>query len=826
MNLPVPDPNCSPFLKTATELVQRLNNTEKASLCTGRTFWEMHGVERFQLPSLWMTDGPHGLRKQQGDSDHIGLNDSVPAICFPPAVGLASTWNRDLFQEIGVALGEACVSEKVSVLLGPGVNIKRSPLCGRNFEYLSEDPYLSGQMGAAWVLGVQSQGVGTSLKHYAANNQESHRMVVDAILDERTLREIYLPGFEITVKEAQPWTVMCSYNLLNGTYLAENHLLLSHILKEEWGHTGLVVTDWGACNDRVKGIVSGLELEMPGNGGIHSPAVLAALDSGELSEAQLDAAATRVVELILKSRPALEKDANYDRAAHHLLARRAAEEACVLLKNDGDMLPLAKEGKLAVIGTLAATPRYQGNGSSQINPTRIDTPLEEIQQQLGIDHALQYAPGYSLTNDAVDQKLIDEALTLVRDADTVVLFAGLPDSYESEGFDRTHMRLPKAQLHLIEAVARLTDRLVVILQNGAPVELPFIDKIPALLESYLGGQAGGSAVARIIFGDANPSGKLAETFPLKLEDVPCHDWFPGEPRQVQYREGLWVGYRYFNTTKTPVAFPFGHGLSYTKFEYSNLCLAGEAHNWLVDAAQLDDWGGIRVECEIKNTGAVAGYEVAQLYIGTRTGAVYRPRRELRGFTKIWLEPGQTGTAVFELGSRAFAHWCADTHDWKIEEGEYRIEIGASSSDIRMDGPIRVLSADQISPPDPALAPYFEPERRAFDDPAFTALLGRSIPAASPATPYHQNSTIGEVSSTLLGKMLHWVILRSMKTMTPDERDEKMERMMAAMVAEMPLRNLVVFSAGKFSPRGLQLCIHVMNGQYRTALKTAIRGKNR
>ena len=635
-----------PFLRAASELVQQLGSDEKVGLCTGRTFWELRGIERLGLPSLWVTDGPHGLRKQQGDSDHIGLNDSVPAICFPPAVGLASTWNRDLLREIGVALGEACVSEKVSVLLGPGVNIKRSPLCGRNFEYFSEDPYLSGQMGAAWVQGVQSQGIGTSLKHYAANNQEGHRMVVDAIIDERTLREIYLPGFEITVKDAQPWTVMCSYNMLNGTYLAENHLLLTRILKEEWGHTGLVLTDWGACNDRVKGFAAGLELEMPGNRGVHTPAVLAALSNGELSEAQLNAATTRVVELILKSRPALKKDRDYDRDAHHLLARRAAEEACVLLKNDGDLLPLAKTGKLAVIGALAATPRYQGSGSSQINPTRLDIPLQEIQQLLGADHALRYAAGYSLADDNIDQGLIDEALATAREAETVVLFAGLPDSYESEGFDRTHLRLPAAQLQLIDAVAAVTNRLVVILQNGAPVELPFIDKVQALLETYLGGQAGGSAVARIIFGDANPSGKLAETFPVRLEDAPCQDWFPGEPRQVQYREGLWVGYRYFSTAATPVAFPFGHGLSYTTFAYSNLRLAGAAQSGTVDTAQLGEWHGIRVLCDIKNTGAVAGSEIAQLYIGSQAAALYRPRRELRNFARIQLEPGQTGTVVF------------------------------------------------------------------------------------------------------------------------------------------------------------------------------------
>jgi beta-glucosidase len=824
MNSTTPDAIDRPFLTPASKLVQQLSNAEKATLCTGRTFWEMHGVERLGLPSLWVTDGPHGLRKQQGDSDHIGLNDSVPATCFPPAVGLASTWSRDLLREIGTALGEACVSEKVSVLLGPGVNIKRSPLCGRNFEYFSEDPYLSGQMGAAWVQGVQSQGIGTSLKHYAANNQEGHRMVVDAIIDERSLREIYLPGFEITIKEAQPWSVMCSYNMLNGTYLAENPLLLTDILKEEWGHTGLVVTDWGACNDRVQGLAAGLELEMPGNGGIHTAAVLAALDNGELSQAQLDAAATRVVELILKSMPAFEQHRDYDRDAQHLLARRAAEQASVLLKNDGGLLPLAKGGKLAVIGALATSPRYQGSGSSQINPTRLDIPLQEIQHLLGSDRTPLYAPGYSLVDDTCDQHLLDEALAIARDADTVVLFAGLPDSYESEGFDRTHMRLPAAQLQLIDAVARLTDRLVVVLQNGAPIELPFVDKVPALLETYLGGQAGGSAVARILFGDANPSGKLAETFPLKLDDTPCHDWFPGEPRQVQYREGLWVGYRYFSTTEIPVAFPFGHGLSYTTFAYSKLRLGDEERNWQVDAAQLGDWDGIRVQCDIKNTGAVAGYEIAQLYIGAQPGAVYRPRRELRSFARIWLEPGETGSVVFELGSRAFAHWCSDSHGWQVEGGEYRIEVGASSADICLDGVVRLASTDRVKPRDPALAPYFEPAKRAFDETAFAALLGRSIPAASPARPYHANSTLGEVKSTLVGNLLHRAILHSMKKMAPSGGDEKMERIISAMLEEMPLRNLVMFSGGKFSPRGLQLCIQLMNGRYRKVLKNLVSGR--
>ncbi len=823
MKSPIPALTDRPFHDTARELVQELGTEEKIQLCTGRTFWELNGIGRLGLPSLWVTDGPHGLRKQQGDSDHLGLIDSVPATCFPPAAGLASTWNPDLLEEIGTALGETCVAEQVSVLLGPGVNIKRSPLCGRNFEYFSEDPYLSGKMGAAWVRGVQGRGVGTSLKHYAVNNQEAHRMVVDAIVDERTLREIYLPAFEITVKEAQPWTVMCSYNLLNGTYLAENHRLLTRILKEEWGHTGLVVTDWGACNDRAKGLAAGLELEMPGNGGIHTPAVLAALSAGELSENQLDAAATRVVELILRSKPALEQRRDYDRDAQHLLARRAAEEACVLLKNDDRLLPLAKEQNLAVIGALAVTPRYQGSGSSQINPTQLDIPLEEIQRLLGSDHAPAYAPGYKLDDDALDQQLLDQALSIARNADTVVLFAGLPDSYESEGFDREHMRLPKAQLQLVEAVAQVTDRLVVVLQNGAPVELPFASRVQALLESYLGGQAGGSAVARILFGAANPCGKLAETFPHKLEDCPSHAWFPGEPRQVQYREGLWVGYRYFCTTWVPVAFPFGHGLSYTTFAYSNLRLGDQPGNWQVEAAQLADWEGIEVHCDIKNTGAVAGYEIAQLYIGPEATGIYRPRRELRGFAKIWLEPGETRTVTFKLGSRAFAHWCTGAKGWRVEGGDYRIEAGASSTDIRLEGTAQVQSEYLSPPPGPNLAPYWRPEELAFSEIAFSSLLGRPIPDVPPARPYHSNSTIGEVSSTVLGKVLHRVVLRSMQKMIPGGTDEKTERIVAAMLREMPLRNLVVFSGGRFSPQALRLCIHLMNRSYLKALQALVSG---
>jgi beta-glucosidase len=820
VNSPSPEAADRAWLATAASLLQQLSNEEKINLCTGNTFWQLHGVERLELPSIFVTDGPHGLRKQQGSSDHIGLNDSVPATCFPPAVGLASSWSRQLLREVGTALGEACVAEQVSVLLGPGINIKRSPLCGRNFEYFSEDPFLSGQMGTAWVQGVQSQGVGASLKHYAANNQEAHRMVVDTIIDERTLREIYLAGFEITVKEAQPWTVMCSYNLLNGTYLAENPLLLTQILKQEWGHTGLVVSDWGACNDRVKGIAAGMELEMPGNAGIHTPAVLAALESGALGEAQLDAAATRVIELILKSKAALQQTTDYDRDGQHLLARRAAEESFVLLKNDDGLLPLAKDDKLVVIGALASAPRYQGSGSSQIVPTRLDIPLDEIRNLLAPDKLPLFAPGYSLTEDTVDQGLIDEALAIVRKGETVLLFAGVPDAFESEGFDRTHMRLPASQLKLIQAVSQLTDRLVIVLQNGAPVELPFVDQVASILETYLGGQAGGSALARVLFGEVNPSGKLAETFPLRLEDTPSYQWFPGQPRQVQYREGLWVGYRYFDSSDVPVAFPFGHGLSYSTFGYRNLVVAGsEQAAREFDSARLDDWKGLAVECELHNTGAVAGYEVAQLYIGAEQGNVYRPRRELRGFDKVWLEPGASATVRFELGRRAFAHWDTSTHDWAVEDGRYRVEVGASSADIRLHSMVTIRSSDQLPALQSALQPYFDPGKRAFDDAAFSALLARPIPGITPERPYHHNSTIGEVQGTLIGKLLHKLILHSLKKMVPDKEDEKLQRMVAAMLGEMPLRNLVMMSGGKFTARTLQTCIHLMNGHYRAAVNT-------
>ncbi len=807
----------------AGELLAELSNLEKATLCTGRTFWDLHGVERLELPSIMVTDGPHGLRKQGGDNDHIGLSDSVPAVCFPSGAGLASSWNRSLLHEVGTALGQACLQERVSVLLGPGVNIKRSPLCGRNFEYFSEDPLLSGEIAKAWIQGVQSQGIGTSIKHFAANNQENHRLVVDTIVDERTLREIYLPGFEIAVKGAQPWTVMCSYNLLNGTYLAENKLLLTDILKQEWGHTGLVVTDWGAANQRVAGIAAGLELDMPGNGGVFTPRILAAIESGELEQQALDAAAARVIQLLLKSKPALEKPFRYDVEAHHALARRAAEEACVLLQNEDSLLPLGRNGSIAVVGALAKHPRYQGAGSSQITPTRIEIPLEEIARLLPDGVEPRFAPGYSLTDDSIDTALREDALLLAREVETVIVFAGLPDAYESEGFDRDHMRLPAVQLDLIQQLVEVAQKVVVVLQNGSPVELPFMDKVPAILECYLGGQAGASAIARVLFGEVNPGGKLAETFPLRLEDTPCHAWFPGEPRQVQYREGIWVGYRYFGSASIPVAFPFGHGLSYTTFEYRNIRVAGDAatDSEHCDSALLDDWGGLLIECDIQNTGVMAGWEVAQLYLHAGDSVVHRPRRELKGFEKTWLEPGETKTVRFAIGRRAFAYWDVVKSSWLVPAGTFELEVGASSQDIRLACQVELASADEPSPINPKLQPYFEPGRRDFDDKTFTALLGHDIPAVTPVKPYHLNSTLGEASATLVGRILMGQVKKTLFKMADQGLDEKVERMMDAIVREMPLRSLVTLSGGKVNFKTMAVVIHLMNRRFGAALRAAI-----
>ncbi len=652
--------------------VTELTLEEKASLTSGASFWYTKPVERVGVPAIMVTDGPHGLRKQREGGDHLGLGDSVPATCFPPAVGLGSSWDVELIHRVGEALGTETSIENVGVLLGPGINIKRSPLCGRNFEYLSEDPIVSGVLGAAIVQGIQSKGVGTSLKHFAANNQENDRMRSSSDIDPRPLREIYLRGFQRVVEDAQPWTVMCSYNRINGVYASEDPWLLTQVLRDEWGFEGLVVSDWGAVNERVPGLAAGMDLEMPSSGGVTDAQIVAAVKDGSLDEAVLDVAAGRVLDLVRKTTDgAGAAQGPLDVDAHHALAREAAGSSIVLLKNEGGLLPLAEDAKLAVIGEFAAKPRYQGAGSSLINPTRLDVALDEIRALAAGDVA--YAQGFSNALEvAADEAaaLREEAVAAASAADVAVVFLGLPARLESEGYDREDIDLPAAQLELLEAVLAVNANTVVVLSNGGVVALPFADRVPAILEGWLLGQAGGGATADVLFGAVNPSAKLTETIPLRLEDTPAYLAFPGEFSHVRYGEGLFVGYRWYDARRMDVAFPFGHGLSYTTFAY------GDA------AAAVNAAGDVEVTVAVTNTGEVSGREVVQAYTSLAGSSVQRAPRELKAFASVALEPGETREVVLTVRRKDLAYWDIRADRWIVEGGEYAIDVAASSRDIR------------------------------------------------------------------------------------------------------------------------------------------------
>ncbi|MEP6478433.1 MAG: glycoside hydrolase family 3 C-terminal domain-containing protein [Rhodoglobus sp.] len=648
---------------------EQLTLEEKAAVVVGAGFWTTAANERTDLRSVIVTDGPHGIRKQATGGDHLGLGQSVPATCFPPAAGIASSWNVKLMERVGVALGEEARAQDVAVLLGPGVNIKRSPLCGRNFEYFSEDPLLSGELGAAWVRGIQSQGVGASLKHFAANNQETNRMTVSAEVDERTLREIYFPAFERIVTREQPWTVMCSYNRVNGVYASENHWLLTDVLRTEWGFEGLVVSDWGAVDDRVAALSAGLDLEMPGPQEQSSSAIVAAVRSGALTEALLDASVARIRRLA--DRAAAEPTAKFSVGKHHTLAREAATESMVLLRNEGDLLPLDTAQAIGVIGEFARSPRFQGAGSSQVNPTRTDSALDAIS---AIAPA-EFAPGYSFDSRVEAAPLIAEAVAVAKRSNVVLLFVGLPAGDESEGYDRAHLQLPPAHTQLIAAVAAANPRTVVILTNGGVVSLePWHDSVPAILEAWLLGQAGGSALADVLFGRVSPSGRLAESIPVRLQDNPSFLNFPGDGDVVRYGEGIFVGYRYYETVELPVRYPFGHGLGYTTFSYADLEVARD---------------GSTAAVTVTNTGDRVGSEVVQLYVSAPVGPFAVPRRELRAFDKVRLEPGETARVAFDLERRAYSHFDVTAGAWTVSGGEYVVAIGRSASDMVLTATVRL-----------------------------------------------------------------------------------------------------------------------------------------
>ncbi|MGN1162114.1 MAG: beta-glucosidase [Candidatus Fimenecus sp.] len=779
------------------DLIAQMTLEEKASMCDGLDYWHSQPIERLGIKSISLNDGPHGIRKK-GDPDaakkgETSLLKGVPAICFPTASATACSWDPDLIEKMGEALGDECLKEKVSVLLGPGTNIKRSPLCGRNFEYFSEDPLLAGEMAASFINGVQSKGIGTSLKHYAANNQETRRMTVNSVVDERALREIYLAPFETAVKKAQPWTVMCSYNRLNGTYAAENKWLLTDVLRGDFGYKGLVVTDWGAENQRVPGLLAGQELEMPTSSGEGARLIAEAVKNGTVDESVLDEAVDKLIEMVKRAEKVLG-DYTYDADAHHQLAREIASQCMVLMKNDGGLLPLNKDAKIAVIGEMAMKPRYQGAGSSLINPIKLDSAYDTM-TQMGIK--FDYAQGYATSKKGrkSDDEYIADAVAKAKNTDVAVLFIGLTDEFETEGNDRKHLGIPPLHNRLVNEVLKVNKNVVVVLSGGASIEMPWADEVPAILNAFLTGQASGSAVCDILFGDVNPSGKLSETYPVMLSDNSSVNYFPGTPVSVEYRESIYVGYRYYDTAGKAVRFPFGYGLSYTTFEYSDLKLSAD---------KIQDTDTLKVTFKVKNTGDRDGAEVAQLYVSDVESTIFRPVKELKGFKKVFLKAGEEKTVEIELSKRAFAYYNVKLQDWHVESGEFKILVGASSRDIKLEASVQVESTVEAEIPDyrESAPSYYGADIMHIGDGEFTAVLGHEIPPSQrdKSQPLTILNTLEDAADGKWGGRLNRMLKKFLGT----------ETMAGAVALQTPIKNFISMSFGLFSPKMADGLLIILN----------------
>ena len=768
------------------DLISQMTLKEKASLCSGKDFWHLKSIERLGLPEIMVCDGPHGLRKQNAENKKVGIGNSYPATCFPTAVTTACSWDRDLIYKMGQALAEECLQHGVSVLLGPGVNIKRSPLCGRNFEYFSEDPELAGEMGAAFIAGVQSKGIGTSLKHFAGNSQEMKRMTSNSIIDERALREIYLRAFEKAVKKSQPWTVMNAYNLLNGTYCSENDWLQNKVLRDEWGFKGAVISDWGAVNDRVAGLNAGNDLEMPSSGGVNDAKIVEAVKCGVIDETTLDERVDKLIDIILKGAANKKPGYKFDVKAHNLLSRQIAEQSMVLLKNDGNILPLKRvEGEyVAVIGAFADNPRYQGAGSSIINPTMIDSGRRAFNNS---PISVKFADGYDRSGKRKNEDAyITEACNLAKNASKAIVFIGRTDEYESEGFDRITMKLPDGHNRLVEAVSRVNDNVIVVLEGGSPVEMPWADDVKAILNAYLGGQSVAPAIVDVLTGKANPCGKLAETYPVCLKDTPTSFRYPDSKENVQYRESIFIGYRYYDKVERNVRFPFGFGLSYTSFEYSDIKLKKK---------NLTKGEGAKVTFTIKNTGDVAGSEIAQVYVAKPESKIFRAPKELKGFVKIHLEPGEEKKVTVELDDRAFAFWNTATEDWCVESGEYKILVGASSRDIRLEAAAKMKSEDDETIVDlrESAGVYFDgdPARAREDD--FKVIYGGEFKLAPEITSDSLNNSIERSKDKGLAKFIYNTVDLAMKP-----KGGVGSSMITNTIMQTPIRNYVSMSNGLFT----------------------------
>ncbi|MFZ6030594.1 MAG: glycoside hydrolase family 3 C-terminal domain-containing protein [Chloroflexota bacterium] len=792
-------------------ILTQMTLEEKIALCSGADFFSTKAFEKHGIPAITLADGPHGLRKPVAVADHLGINNSLPATCFPTASLAGCSWDRDLLHEMGAAIGEEALQERVAVVLGPGVNIKRNPLCGRNFEYFSEDPYLAGEMATAWIEGLQSKGVGASLKHFAGNNQESERMSSDSLIDERALREIYLAAFETAVKSAKPATVMCAYNKLNGVYCSDHVHLLREILREEWGFAGVIVTDWGALNDRIAAFEAGLDLEMPASNGYFDEAVIAAVRSGQLAEARIDESAARLLTLIVAGAQNRQVGCRYDVDAHHRLAQKIASNSAVLLKNEDGLLPIRKNQKIALIGALAKEPRYQGAGSSHIVPTRLSSTLDGFDEQ-GFDYV--YYPGYALQGPG-DSGLLAEAVAGAQQSDIAVVFAGLPEAYESEGFDRTSLAMPDSHNALIARVAAANPNTVVVLAGGAPVEMPWLPQVKAVLHMYLAGQAGGLAAAELLAGAANPSGKLAESYPLRYDDVPSAGFYESGGKQAQYREGLYVGYRYYDKAKKAVCFPFGHGLSYTSFDYSDLALSH---------TELQAPYTLHVSLTIKNTGAVDGAEVVQVYVGDSQPDAICPEKELKQFTKVFLKAGQATRIRFSLGFRSFAHYDTTAKGWTVQHGDYHISVGASSGDIRLQATLKLHGA----PAQPATQKisrwYFQPAGKPTEQ-DFVSLLGKNIAPVEAwrKGAYTLSCSLQDMKSSFIVRKIIQGVEKMIGKSTGgvDYRNPTFNMMMSSST-NTPLKNLCQLSPERM-PRHIAMgIVHLANGRFFQGIFTMVK----